>query len=311
MERVTVIFRKNKSKASKLIRFFTMGEWSHCGILFDQHVYEATFEGIMKTSVIDFSKDADIETKKFPVVDSTKVYSFLNSQLGKEYDFSGAYGLLLTNTVIQDNDKWFCSELVYKALEVGGLKLFANGGYRVTPRDLYNINTEFVSDILSHYEKAKNVARVEITPRLQRIIKRKKLYEGEVKRAGRHIVYRDTKDKATIGWGRNIDDKGITDEEAMNLLLNDIQDAKEDCLKLFKNYNELDEIRQEVLLDMAFNLGYTRLSKFEQTIKAVEAFDFNKASEEMLDSLWAKQVKGRALELSKVMRTGESDVGPK
>jgi lysozyme len=115
--------------------------------------------------------------------------------------------------------------------------------------------------------------------------------------------YVDTVGKLTIGVGRNLDDVGISKDEALFMLDNDIEKCEAE-LKQFDWFNNLDEVRQIVLLDMAFNLGIPRLLKFKKTIQYIQDCDFENAAKEMLDSTWAKQVKGRALELSEMMRTG-------
>ena len=124
--------------------------------------------------------------------------------------------------------------------------------------------------------------------------------------------YRDTVGKLTIGVGRNLEDIGITEEEALFLLDNDIKKAKEDVKKVFGEvYYELDPVRKSVLINMMFNLGLPRFLTFKKFIQAVKEKDFIKASQEMLDSKWANQVKDRAKRLSFMMRTGKihSDYG--
>ena len=117
--------------------------------------------------------------------------------------------------------------------------------------------------------------------------------------------YRDTVGKLTIGVGRNLDDVGISEDEALYLLSNDIKKAREDVKKVFgEMFHELDPVRQAVLIDMMFNLGLPRFLGFKKFIQAVKEKDFSKASQEMLDSRWAKQVKSRAERLSYMMRTG-------
>ena len=118
--------------------------------------------------------------------------------------------------------------------------------------------------------------------------------------------YRDTVGKLTIGVGRNLDDVGISEDEALYLLNNDIKKAKEDVKKVFgEMFYELDSIRQAVLIDMMFNLGLPRFLTFRKFIQAVKEKDFKKASIEMLNSRWATQVKKRAERLSYMMRTGK------
>lgn len=113
--------------------------------------------------------------------------------------------------------------------------------------------------------------------------------------------YRDTVGKLTIGYGRNLDDVGINDEEALHMLLNDARKALEEA-ETFDWFKKLDLDRASVIVNMIFNMGLPRFRQFKKTIAALEESDYEKASEEMLDSLWAKQVGRRAIELSEIMR---------
>lgn len=116
--------------------------------------------------------------------------------------------------------------------------------------------------------------------------------------------YKDTVGKWTIGVGRNLDDVGITEVEARTLLDNDIHSAEAIASRVISSYHDLDEVRQRVVVDMAFNLG-GKLAHFKKAIAAIVAEDFDTAATEMLDSLWARQVGRRATRLSVMMRTGE------
>jgi lysozyme len=120
----------------------------------------------------------------------------------------------------------------------------------------------------------------------------------------RLFPYKDSVGKLTIGVGRNLEDQGITEEEALYLLGNDILQAASDLGKAFPVVFALSQDRYEVLVNMAFNLGISRLSKFKRMWAAIEIGDFNKASEEMLTSKWAVQVGSRATELAEIMRYG-------
>jgi lysozyme len=116
--------------------------------------------------------------------------------------------------------------------------------------------------------------------------------------------YKCSAGKLTIGIGRNLEDRGITKEEAIYLAKNDIQGV-EQALALNHWYATLDPIRQKVIIDMAFNMGINGLLKFKKMILAIERRDFVKAADEMLDSLWAEQVGVRAKRLAEMMRNGE------
>jgi lysozyme len=117
--------------------------------------------------------------------------------------------------------------------------------------------------------------------------------------------YRDTVGKLTIGIGRNLDDVGITRNEAMRLLLNDIDRVVKKLDNFAPWWRKLDHVRQMVVVDMAFNLGVNGFLKFRKAIAAMKIEDWEEAAKEMLDSKWATQVVNRAIELSEMMRTGE------
>ena len=86
----------------------------------------------------------------------------------------------------------------------------------------------------------------------------------------------------------------------------DISDpAGYDAQTIVANFDELSEVRQRVLVDMAFNLGRKRLLKFRLTRAAIERRDWARAADEMVDSHWFMQVGPRAARLVAMMRTGD------
>lgn len=116
--------------------------------------------------------------------------------------------------------------------------------------------------------------------------------------------YRCTAGKLTIGVGRNIDDRGITNAEAMYLLNNDIAICESELTAVLPNWRELSDTRQRVMLNMVFNLGRDRLSKFTKFIGCMKLGDFEGAAKEMMDSAWATQVGQRAVRLRDMMLRG-------
>ena len=139
-------------------------------------------------------------------------------------------------------------------------------------------------------------------------------------------VYKDSLGIATIGIGRNLEDRGITPEElewmdipnmdtiyqygiseadAMYLAQNDVQIVEQELLRAHPCVENLDAVRQLVLVDMAFNMGVPRLGKFKKMWAAIHENNFDEAAKEMLDSRWANQVKSRATKLAHAMHTGE------
>lgn len=117
--------------------------------------------------------------------------------------------------------------------------------------------------------------------------------------------YRDTLGKLTIGVGRCLDTKGITNAEAMQLLDNDIADVFNDLMARTSWFRFLDPARQVAMCDMAFNLGINGVLNFHDMCAALERKDYNTAAKEMLDSLWHKQVGKRAEELAEIIKTGK------
>ena len=116
--------------------------------------------------------------------------------------------------------------------------------------------------------------------------------------------YRDTRGKLTIGVGRNLDDVGITEEEALYLLKNDIKRVLDFLKERLPYWNGLTETRKMALVDMCFNLGPGGFLSFKRMLAALERGDYEQAAREMLDSRWARQVGRRAEELAEMMREG-------
>ena len=117
--------------------------------------------------------------------------------------------------------------------------------------------------------------------------------------------YHCTADKLTIGVGRNIQDRGITEDEARYLLKNDIKIVEDELLTRQPVVAGLDSVRQRVLVDMGFNLGLPILMKFQNMWAAIEDEDYHEAARQMMDSRWAKQVGRRAERLAQAMSSGE------
>jgi lysozyme len=115
--------------------------------------------------------------------------------------------------------------------------------------------------------------------------------------------YKCTAGKVSIGYGRNLDDMGISEVEAMVLLRHDIERCYDE-LNVFSWFADLDQVRQEALVDMLFNLGLPTFLEFKKTLKFVAEGKYSQAAEEMLRSKWADQVGDRAKELAYMMDTG-------
>lgn len=124
----------------------------------------------------------------------------------------------------------------------------------------------------------------------------------------RSAAYRDSEGYLTIGYGVLVDERingGITEREARYLMQNRVHETR-----LLVNMNwpwteHLDQIRYEVIINMAYNLGVSRFATFKKMLAALKVNDFKTAADEMLDSKWARQVGVRAKDLAEQMRTGE------
>lgn len=119
----------------------------------------------------------------------------------------------------------------------------------------------------------------------------------------------------TIGYGRNIEDKGISKSEAMLLLENDLNEINNQLLAEYEFYQLLDNPRKNVLIEMVYNMGFPRFKGFKSMLKYLEKNDFYNASVEMLDSKWHRDFQTyaphtktenlRSSKLSKIMKEGK------
>jgi len=114
--------------------------------------------------------------------------------------------------------------------------------------------------------------------------------------------YRCPAGKLTIGYGRNIEDNGITEAEASFLLVEDVKKCRAECQKSFAWFEAMDRDRQDVIVELDFNMGLKRLLGFKKMLAACARKDYEAAAREMLDSLWARQVGKRAQTLAAIMK---------
>ena len=116
--------------------------------------------------------------------------------------------------------------------------------------------------------------------------------------------YRCPAGALTIGYGRNLDELGVSRMEAEYLLANDVSRARAELLAVLPEASGFGGARFDALTDMMYNLGSARFSHFRKMLEALRAGDFAWAAKEMLDSTWAHQVGGRAEELANLVREG-------
>jgi len=120
----------------------------------------------------------------------------------------------------------------------------------------------------------------------------------------RNKPYKCPAGKLTIGVGRNIEDNGLREDEILLLLNNDIKASYRELARDVQGFTNLDEVRQNILVNMCFNMGWPTLKYFKKMFKAIQNEDYQEAARQMLDSKWAKQVGIRADRLSLQMQHG-------
>jgi len=144
--------------------------------------------------------------------------------------------------------------------------------------------------------------------KMQKLIDMLKRHEGEGKTNGRHLIYKCPAGFYTLGIGRNVDMNnglGLSDDEVNYLLENDIERVIKELSSEYPWFNGLDDARKDAMIDIGFNLGATKLRGFRRALTAMEEADYNAASDEFLDSKWARQVGSRSVELTEMIRTGK------
>jgi len=139
----------------------------------------------------------------------------------------------------------------------------------------------------------------------------KRLMESVKKHEGyRNKVYLDTLGKRTVGVGHLCvedfweDDKEYEESFLMEILQKDLQEAIRNAKELMNEHgcSDINEIAEEILIEMVFQLGRTGVSKFKNMWKALAELNYVGASYEMLDSRWAKQTPNRAKAMAEQMK---------
>ena len=139
----------------------------------------------------------------------------------------------------------------------------------------------------------------------EKLIKMLKKHEGVESHA-----YKCSENKITIGVGRNVDKSGglgLSEDEVDYLLQNDIDRVSRELDSEYEWFAGLDDVRQDAMIDISFNLGQTRLRAFKNALAAMSKGDWRAAADEFMDSRWSAQVGNRAKELTNMIRTGEYD----
>ena len=125
-------------------------------------------------------------------------------------------------------------------------------------------------------------------------------------------VYNDSLGIPTIGYGFAIKDLILDEDIAEEILVRKIQELGKRVMNKFLFYDDLPQEAKEVLMEMSYQLGVTGVSKFKKALAGMENGDWDKAADEMLDSLWARQTPNRAKDLSNIIRSlGEKESSKK
>lgn len=107
--------------------------------------------------------------------------------------------------------------------------------------------------------------------------------------------------KLTVGYGRNLDDKGVSESEALEMLYNDVRACLDDLRGVFPEFDQYPENIQLVLTDMRFQLGSRGFCGFRMMIRAVDNMDWPEMIRQMKDSAWYGQTPTRANNLIRMV----------
>ena len=116
------------------------------------------------------------------------------------------------------------------------------------------------------------------------------------------LPYKCTAGKWTLGVGRNIEDRGISKVTAMQMLDEDIEICLNELMERLDYFETLPTEVQETLVNLCFNMGISRLMKFQLMLGAIQAGQYELAAKELLDSRYARQVGKRSEELADILR---------
>ena len=135
---------------------------------------------------------------------------------------------------------------------------------------------------------------------INRFVSQLRFHEGV-----RNQVYKDHLGIETIGVGRNLVDRGLSDQEVDYLLQNDIKIVEEELDRSLPWWRDMSEVRQRALADLVFNMGLPRLHGFVKMLDGLQRRDYQTAADELLDSNYAKQVGARSIRVAEMIRTGD------
>lgn len=117
--------------------------------------------------------------------------------------------------------------------------------------------------------------------------------------------YLCTAGRTSIGYGRNLDDTGISEVEAEAMLLSDIANCRRLLAFNVPRFEQLDEVRQAALVDLCYNMGWMGLGRFRRFLAALDRSDWLAAANELRQSKWYGQVGHRAPRITAMVETGQ------
>ncbi len=152
MNTIKVIYTDRDGIVPKLIRLFTWSEWSHVAIVDGDTVIEAVMgKGVIETPLAELQAESSLwKLEEYPCLDADAIIAAARSQVGKPYDKTAIIGMLF-NRDWQEDDSWFCSELVAYSFLQGGRKLFRRDTLnRITPEHLWMLEPTSDLDLDKH-----------------------------------------------------------------------------------------------------------------------------------------------------------------
>ena len=141
----------------------------------------------------------------------------------------------------------------------------------------------------------------------------------EIDEGVKYVIYLDHLGLPTFGIGHLVTKTdpesgqavgtSISKERVAECFDMDVQSVINDCSKLYYNFEDLPEEVQQIIANMMFNMGRTRLSKFKGMKRGIDSLNWNQAADEMVDSRWYRQVTNRANRLVERMRVVGTKLG--
>jgi uncharacterized protein YycO len=146
MAQLKIIFSTTKKIGSKFINWHQRAEYSHCEVLFDDYIIGARSTGVKRFPLDSVSKIHEVAIFECSDEQAELFYEFMESKVGDGYDWMAYWGLLANEKSSQDQDKWFCSELMLSAFNHAGIKVFDRlAPWKCMPRD-FVISPMFLKD---------------------------------------------------------------------------------------------------------------------------------------------------------------------